>query len=379
MNKKEISEIKKQFKKDGNAIDRIAGCFVDHEKNIRMKDAKAFFTLSEDEVFKYYDIFKKALSGAIGKNLHSLDYSIEQELEGDGHKMLLALKESGLKDEEQLDSFYRKVIENYVYADNYYIVLIHGNYDIPGRGTDDVEMDDASEYVYEYILCCICPVEPSTPGLYYNAEENVVEEREQELWIGLPMNAFLFPAFNDRNTDIHSLLYYTKKPEVLHDEFLDGCIGGPVPMSYNVQKETFQDILAGSLGENCGYSVMTQVHEELAELAAVHAEDPEPPTIDKPQMRRILEDCGVEAENLEQFDRVYDEMAGDRTSFLVNSVAQKKNVEVKTADVKITVPPDCVSIIKTQMIDGRKCLVIPVDNNVEVNGMTVTVDFAGEM
>ena len=68
MNKREISEIKKQFKKDNNAITRICGCYVDAEKQIKTTLKEAFFALSEEEIFKYYEIFKKSLSGGIGKN-----------------------------------------------------------------------------------------------------------------------------------------------------------------------------------------------------------------------------------------------------------------------------------------------------------------------
>ena len=378
MNKKEISEIKKLFRKDGNAIDRIAGCMVSHEKEIRMKDVRTFLTLSQEEIFKYYDIFRKALSGTLGKNLHSLDYTIEQELEGEGQKFLLALRDSGLKDEELLDAFYRKVIDTYDYGEDYYIVLIHGNYDIPGRGKDNLEMDDMSEYVYEYLLCCICPARLSEPGLYYNALENTVEERMQDLWIELPMTGFLFPAFNDRNADVHSLLYYSKKPEVLHSEFIDGCIGGPTPMSYGTQKETFRDILSETLRDHCEYRVVTSVQEELGSLLEEHREDEEPLLLDRGSVRKILEDSGAADESLEQFERVYNDIAGERTAFLAGSVVQGKKVEVKTADVSIRVEPALLSLIQTRMIEGRKCLVIPVDDHVEVNGITASVGFSGE-
>lgn len=379
MNKKEISEIRKQFQKDKNAIDCICGCYVDNEKKIRMKERQSFFSLSQDEIFKYYEIFKKALSGQIGKNLHNLDYSIEQEMEGEGHKLLLALRDSKLKDDALLDTFYQKVVDSYEYGENYYIVLIHANYDVPGRGTDDIEMEDASEYVYEYVLCCVCPVVLSEAGLCYNSLTNSIEERERDWWVELPMNAFLFPAFNDRNTDIHSLLYYSKKPEELHSEFLDGCIGGPTPMSYKCQKETFQDILSETLGDDSEYEVVKQVQEELTGIIEEHKEEPEPLRLNKPEVRRILEKSGVEQEKLEQFDRIYEEKAGEKTTFLAPNVVQTRSVHIKTAEIKIQVDPECMDLITTQMIDGRKCLVIPVEENVEINGLRATVGFAGTL
>ncbi|MBQ8639060.1 MAG: DUF4317 domain-containing protein [Lachnospiraceae bacterium] len=379
MNRKEISEIRGQFKKDGNAIDCICGCYVDNEKNIRMKERRTFLTLSEDEIFKYYEIFKKAMSGPIGKNLHNLDYTIDQELTGEGHKLLLALRDCKLKDDELLDRFYQKVVDNYEYGENYYIVLIHANYDVPGRGTDEIEMDDASEIVYEYILCCVCPVVLSEPGLCYNAVSNSIEERERDWWVELPMNGFLFPAFNDRNADVHSLLYYSKKPEELHSEWIDGCIGGPTPMSFKCQKETFQDILSETLGDDSEYMVVRQVHEELAEMIAEHKEEPEPFQLNKTQVRGILERSGVEPERMEQFDHVYEQIAGEQTTFLASNVVSGKKIDIKTADIKIQVDPMCIDMITTQMIDGRKCLVIPVEENVEVNGLKATVGFAGTL
>ncbi len=377
MNKKEISEIRKQFQKDGNAIDCICGCYVDNEKNIRMKERGLFLSLSQDQIFKYYEIFKKALSGPIGKNLHNLDYSIDQELEGEGHKLLLALRDTKLKDDAVLDAFYQKVVDHYEYGENYYIVLIHANYDVPGRGTDDIEMDDASEEVYEYIFCCICPVVLSEAGLCYNAISNSIEERERDWWVELPMNGFLFPAFNDRRQDVHSLLYYTKKPEELHSELIDGCIGGPTPMTFKCQKETFQEILAETLGDECEYAVVRQVHEELSGMVAEHKEEPEPLKLDRPEMKKILERSGVEPEKLEQFDRIFEEKAGEKTAFLASNVVKAKKVDIKTAEVKIQVDQECMDMIMTQMIDGRKCLVIPVEDNVEINGLKATVGFAG--
>ena len=206
MNKREISEIKKQFKKDNNAITRICGCYVDAEKQIKTKLKEAFFALSEEEIFKYYEIFKKTLSGTLGKNLHNLEYSIHDEGPDSAHALLMKLREEKLTDDETVDAFYEKVIESYDYGENYYIILIHSAYDIPGKALDGEEMFDASDEVYHHILCCICPVKLSEPGLSYNEMTNAIEERPRDWWVQPPMTGFLFPAFNDRSTD---MAFYT--------------------------------------------------------------------------------------------------------------------------------------------------------------------------
>ena len=110
MNKKEISEIKRLFTKERCAINRICGCYVDAEKEKRLQFKEAFLSLPEEAMFKYFDIFRKTLSGTIGKNLVNMEFPLEQEM-GDGtQKMLLALRDSELKEEELLEQFYDKMI-----------------------------------------------------------------------------------------------------------------------------------------------------------------------------------------------------------------------------------------------------------------------------
>lgn len=371
MNKREISEIKKQFKKDNNAITRICGCYVDAEKQIKTSLKEAFFALSEEEIFKYYELFKKTLSGAIGKNIHNLEYSIHNEGEDSPHHLLMQLRTDKLTDDEVVDSFYNKVIENYEYGENYYIVLIHSAYDIPGKAGDGEEMFDASDEVYNHILCCICPVKLSEPGLSYNETSNSIEERPRDWWVQPPMTGFLFPAFNDRSTDIHSLLYFSKNPEELHLEFIDTCLGCQPPISFKAQKEVFQEILTDTLGEECDYGIVRQLHENLNELSEEHKEDMEPLRLSAPEVKDLLEKSGVEAERLEHFDKVYEETAGENTTILVPAIAGSGKFAVKTADVEVKVNPDRLDLVETRFIEGRRCLVIAVEDNVEVNGMPV--------
>lgn len=371
MNKREIAEIKKQFKKDNNAITRICGCYVDAEKQIKTTLKEAFFALSEEEIFKYYEIFKKALSGGIGKNLHNLEYSIHAEGEDSAHALLMKLREDRLTDDEVVDSFYNKVIETYDYGENYYIILIHSSYDIPGKATDNEEMFDASEEVYNHILCCICPVKLSEPGLAYNEATNLIEERPRDWWVQPPMTGFLFPAFNDRSTDIHSLLYFSKNPEELHYEFIDNCLGAPCPISFKSQKEAFQEVLSGTLGEECDYGIVRQIHENLTEMAEEHKEDTEPLRLSCPEVKDLLEKSGVEAGRLEHFDKIYEEAAGENTSILVPAITGTGKFAVKTPDVDIRVNPDRLDLVETRFVEGRRCLIIAVEDNVEVNGMPV--------
>ena len=371
MNKKEVLEIRKQFTPANCAITRIAGCYVDHEKNKKMESKSAFLSLPEEEAFKYFDIFKKTLSGTMGKNMLNMEFPIDQEMPGGTQEFLMKLKASKLEDDMLLEEFYDKVIATYEYAENYYIILIHAMYDVPGRSSDNLEMFDASDEVYEYLVCSICPVSLSKAGLSYNAESNCIQDRIRDWVVDMPDKGFLFPAFNDRSTDIHGVLYYTKKSEDLQPELIEQLLGARMPMSANTQKETFQMLIEDTLGEDGDYETIRNIHDTLNDMIEEHKEEQEPLQLDKTDVRKVFEKSGVSSEKMECFDQNYEETAGEKTSLLATNITETKKFQIETPDIVIKVNPERADLIETRVIDGRQCLVIAVDDHIEGNGVNV--------
>ena len=373
MIKQEINEIKRLFTPNSCSITRICGCYVDGEKNKKTDFKEAFLSLPEEEIFKYFELLRKTLSGSIGKNLLNLEFPTDTEFEGGTQEFLLKLRDSKLKDDALLEEFYDRVIGSYEYVGNYLILLIHDAYDVPGKALDGMTMDDASDTVFEYLLCCICPVALSKPGLSYDASLNEFHNRIRDWVVNMPETGFLFPSFNDRATDIHSTLFFNKNPEEPHSEFVEGILGCSLPLSAGSQKETFQTIIEETLGEDCEYEVVKSIHENLAEMIEEHKEIPEPLTLDKKEVKNLLEKSGVEEEKLKDFDALYDAAAGDDTALFVSNVASTRSFEVKTPDVVVKVNPDRADLVNTMMVDGRRCLVIEINDQVEVNGINVSV------
>ncbi|MCM1065210.1 MAG: DUF4317 domain-containing protein [Eubacterium sp.] len=371
MIKQEISEIKKLLTQRNCSITRICGCYVDGEKNKKTEFRQAFLALPEEEMFKYFEILRKTLSGTLGKNLLTLEFPLASEEEGGTQEFLLRLRDSKLKDDVLLEEFYDKIISAYEYVGNYLILLVHDAYDVPGKASDGLEMEDASDEVYEYLLACICPVELSKPGLSYNAEENIFQNRVRDWVVSLPETGFLFPAFNDRSSDIHSALYYSKDAEELRESFVEQLLGCPLPLTAGSQKETFQALIEETLGETCDIEIVKNIHDTLTEMVEEHKEEPAPLVLDKNEFKTILANSGVTDEKLEQFDRHYDETAGEQTSLLAGNVMNARTFEVKTPDVVVKVSPDRTDLIETRNINGRDCLVIALDGNVVVNGINV--------
>ncbi len=372
MNKKEISEIRRLFTPDRCPFTRICGCYVDGEKNKVMEMKDAFLSLQEEDMFKYFDIFKKTLSGSIGKNLMDLEFPLEQESEGGAQQFLYRLKSSGLKDDALLEAFYDKVIESYREPENYFIILVHGAYDIPRRAKDGLEMFDASEDVYDFILCSICPVKLAKPGLSYKAETNTISERIRDRVVEPPVSGFLFPAFTDRNTDLHSILYYSKNPDELKQEFSQQLFGCNPPLSAASQKETFNTLVADTLLDGCTYETVKSIHESLSQLIEERKDDPEPLTLMKEDVKSLLESTGADDSALEHFDAEFEQTAGDSQSPLfVSNVVNTRKFEIKTPDINISIKPDRTDLIETRILDGRPYFLIPADDSVEVNGIPV--------
>ena len=379
MNKKEISEIKKRFTKTKCSISRICGCYVDAEKEKRMTLKEAFLGLPEEEMFKYIDIFRKTLSGSIGKTLLNMEFPTEQETSEDGtQRFLMKLVESGLEDEELLNQFYDKVIETYQYPENYFIILVHDAYDIPKITSDGIENFDASEYVYDYILCSICPVKLTKPGLSYNTETNHIQDRIRDWLFQPPELGFLFPAFNDRNTDIHSLLYYTRKSDEVDLAFTDELLGCHLPLPAGSQKETFNAIIEESLGRDCEYDIVKSIHENLNEMVEENKENPEPLALDKTDMSKLLQKSGVEQEKIETFEERFDESIGEKEVLMADNISNTRTFEVRTPDVTVRVNPERTDLVETRIIDGVPCLVIELNDLVEVNGIQVVAENTAE-
>lgn len=198
-----------------------------------------------------------------------------------------------------------------------------------------------------------------------------MEDRIRDWIVEMPMNGFLFPAFNDRATDLHGMLYYSKNPEELQPELIEQVFGAGIPATAKSQKEIFDTVVAETLGEACEYEVLRSIHENLCEMVEEHKEAPEPLELSKIDVKKLLEKSGADEEKMKVFDQEFDAVAGERTTLLAGNIANVRKFSVETPDVVIKVNPERADLVETREIDGRKCLVIAIDEHVEVNGVAV--------
>ena len=374
MNKKEIAEIKKLFTKERCCLNRISGCYVDAEKNKVLTFTEPFLSVQEGEMYKYFDIFRKSLSGTIGKNLLNMEFPLEQELEGGTASQLLALRDGDLKDEAQTEELFDRIIASYYHPENYLILLVSGAYDIPMRTSDGFEMEDASDYVYRFIMGVLCPVNLSKAGLCYNAETQAITDRIRDWIVGMPEQGFLYPAFTDRNTDVHQMLFYSKTPDELPTELFEQVFGCIEPVTAGEQKASFAAIVEETFGEDLDFEVAKTIHENLMEIMEEAKDEPDPVELDQAQLKRLMSGSGATEEQIESFDQSYAGQFEKETPLMAGNLAQTRKFEIKTPEVVVRVNPDRTDLVETRVIDGRQYLMIALTDEVEVNGLMIHGD-----
>ena len=428
MNKKEVLELKKRFKKDQATFTRLVGCYVDCNKNKICKFGGKFLTLEEDEYFKYLEIANKVLSGTVGNNLLDLAFPLEEEEVGGRQQILMALRDTGLEDETLLDTYYDLVIDTYEEAGNYLILLYLDSYDVPSRTKDNINVDE-SEEVYTYLLTAICPVSLSKPGLGYLEGEKRIGPRIRDWVVGAPDTGFLFPAFNDRSSDIHSVLFYTKNTKEPHSEFMTNGLGCGIERTATEQKMAFHSIVRNALGpeDETTIDMLLDIQQNLSDMAQdyaeTHDENDQPFMLDKEVITKALSESNISEDKISKIEKSVEETFGEKLPAAENVIDSKalvanemrfekmaledqvgsltlalneKNTqleerttqliekqeeidnyiaETKTYDVVLRVKPEKASQITSQIINGEKCLVIPMkdDEHATINGVNTTV------
>lgn len=407
-------ELKRRFKKDAATFSRLVGCYVDGEHHKVCKFGGQFLTLEEDEYYKYLEIANKLLSGTIGNNLLNLEFPIDEEAVGGRQQILMALRDCDLENEDLLDTYYDLVIDTYDEVGNYLILLYLDSYDVMTRTKDNINLDE-SEEIYKYLLVGICPVSLSKPGLGYLEKEGRIGPRIRDWVVGAPETGFLFPAFNDRSTDIHSTLFYTKNTKEPHSEFMANGLGCGIERTATEQKMAFHSIVRNVLGaeEESTEDTLLDIQQTLSDMAEDYAEmhdvEEDPFILDKEVIKQVLESSHVPEEKITRIEKNVDEAFGEKLPQAENVIDNKALVanelrveklaleeqvgdltlklnekqeeidsykeEVKTYDVVLHVKPEKASQIKSTTIDGEKCIVIPMkeNENATINGVNTTI------
>lgn len=375
MNEKEISEIRRRVRRDRSNMTAVYGCYVNGQKEIVSEFKRSTGTMPENEAEKYFGLLKRTLSGTIGKNLIDICFKTVQVADSPEHKLLMELRNSGLKDEGLRAELYTKIIQSVNMEDGFLILIGCDSYDVPFKSTDDETQADASSETYTYLLCCVCPVKQTKPNLRYDAEDKAFHDTGIAQVPSAPEIGFLFPAFDSRATNIYNALFYTHSAKDNHEQLVDTLFRVSVPKPAAEQKKSFEALLGTSLQEECSLEVVQAVHEQLCQSIDLHKESKvaDPLLISKEEVKHALAECGVSQKNIAKFSVDYDEVFGFDAQLHPKNIINNKRFEVTTPDVSIQVSPERSDLLQTRIIDGVKYILICADENVEVNGVPIHI------
>ncbi len=373
MNQKEIGEIRRRVRRDRSNMTAIYGCYVNTQKEIISEFKQSTGIMPENEAEKYFGLLKRSLSGSIGKNLIDITFRTAQVAGSPEHKLLMDLR-SNLGDEQLRLALYQKIIDNVNFNENYLILIGCDSYDVPFKSRDDETQSDASEETYTYLLCAVCPVKLTKPTLRYIAEDKEFHDGGAHQVASAPEVGFLFPAFDNRATNIYNALFYTHSPKESHQALVEALFNVQPPKPAAEQKKSFEALIANSLQEECSLEVVQTVHDQIRQSIDLHKESKvaEPLLISKEQVKDALNTCGVSEKSMAKFSVQYDEVFGFEAQLHPKNVIDNK-FEITTPDVSIKVNPERSDLIETRIIGGLKYILICADENVEVNGVPINI------
>lgn len=371
MDKKGIQEIKKCFKKEDCRIDRIRSCFVSEEGEVLSQFSDSFFSLEDEEMHKYCALFKQSLSGKFGRELYTLEFPLSEEETGGKQDSLYRLNESELKEAGLCENFFQKIRESYPVPGKKLLILAHGVYDVPQKGKDGITMEDASDTVYSFTLFLLCPVSLLKEGLCFDKETDSFIARSEDFVVQKPEISFLYPAFHERSSDIHALLYRAKKREEGLDTLTEELFGIPLPYGEKEQKGQFSALVQEVLKENCNFENVRTLQEELQELKEQGKEEEKEQTLSKSQLKQLLENAGATEEGLANFSALYDESLGEHDSSFYTDNLVNNSLHLKSENLQLKIKNEVSAILESKIIDGKEYLLIPVSDNLEVNGIPI--------
>lgn len=371
MTEKEIGEIRRRVRRERSNMTAIYGCFVNEQKEIVTEYRQSMAMMSENEADRYFGLMKRILSGTLGKNLLDITFRTAQVADSPEHKLLMDLRGTALKDDEKRLQLYRKIIETTHLDTGYLILLGCDTYDVPFKNKDE---GDSGE-VYTYVMCAVCPVKQTKAALHYVAESKEFQDGGISQVAQAPALGFLFPAFDDRATNIYNAMFYTRDVKTAHAELIDALFQVEAPKAAAEQKKSFEALLSTSLDSECSMEVMQNVHDQLCQCIELHKEAKTPETlmVSKEQVKSALVASGVSENRIAKFSVDYDEVFGFEADLHPKNIIDNKKFEVRTPDVSIKVDPSRSDLIETRVIGGVKYILICADEDVEVNGVSIHI------
>lgn len=366
MDKSGVTEIRKLYrKKDDCYIKQIAYGYIGANKELLCRKRQLFMNMEEMGQHKFLELIRKGMGGSIGKNIETRTIADSEK-----RKVLQAIIGDNLQNEKLIENFYEEIAGIYPECENILVILITNTYDIPARGNDGHKNLEDSDEVYDFMQCFVCPVSLEEPGLQYNEKESRFEQKDTRWCVGQPYGSFLYPSFEERSADEEKVTIFMKKQGNPFTQILPELLDIDNDFGIMEQQEALQEVIETAVESRPD---KVKIVQTIQEKVIEKMESLDNQVLTKEILSAVLEESGIKEENVEEAIACFDENVGDKE--LQPLLMIKKDLQIKFPDGVVKVNAAMKEQIETAVINGKKCLVISIEDGepVEVNGVRVTL------
>ncbi|WP_027963784.1 DUF4317 domain-containing protein [Halalkalibacillus halophilus] len=379
MNKKDIANIRKQFKLDNELmkINDIFNVYIMKESSeIYHYQSLAFDLLEEEQKELFMNNFKKVLTGQLDEKLFELKF--QRDVENSSQLMLHQglLGQSAEDWTAEMLKIVEKMLNHQQYEMDIVVTFIRGEYRKPMKASNAEAEESGLDTVYShpFILCSMNKTQEPKKELLFDYVQkefkyNVVVDPIIDL--KSPISGFLFPTITDNAQDVNHILYASGKANELDEEFIEEVINAEEIMTAKEDKGVFEEIVKRVSGNQINTSTLSQVYDEVHRTIEENEEE-EAPKLDYKDVERVLTSSGVKDVDSEKVETAFKQVIDDeKYEIKANNIVPKytsKSIKIKTKIADISISPQDLKYVRQVQMNGKLSLMLEVEENTVIDG-----------
>ena len=413
MNKKDIADIRKHFKPETDLLKivDIYNIYIKQESNeIYHEVSRPFALLDSEQQELFFANFKKVLGGKLGVKLFEVKFrrqpekqmdeaeEVDQEDQAEStdqtektepaeHTQRLLYEGLHTDDVEvwktDMLRIAKKMVQDVEYEKDIVITFIRGNYYKPTkRHSEDEEVAKRDEvYTTPFILCSMNQTELPKQSLVFDFNEKKFKSRialDPIINLKSPIDGFLFPCFTDNAADVNHVLYAAGKTNKPNFRFIEDVLDGEEIMTAEEDKVVFEEIVKSVIGDEMDTKTLASVYDEIQRMVEVDDDEEfeeSVPTLDTKEVTRVLRASGLDDVNAEKVEMAFRKVIDDDTyelkaSHIVPSYTSK-SIKIETKVASIAISPQDLRFVRQVNVNGKRCILIEVEEDTMIEGFTL--------
>ncbi|MEW9698667.1 DUF4317 domain-containing protein [Paenibacillus sp. SI8] len=385
MIKKELAHIRKQLKLDHDMLEifNILNVYIMKESNeIYHCERQSFALVDREKQELYMANFKKLLTGELDQKMFELKF--QEDAETPSQVLLHQGLVTGNPEEWQdlMLLMVEKMLADTKYERDTVVTFVHGQYFKPTKiRNEEAEVSEKDEmFANPFILCSVNSTEQQRKTLMFDYVEREFKYNvfvDPIIKLNSPEQGFFYPSVTDNYSDMNRILYCTGKANEPNLQFIEQVLNAEKTVTAQEERAIFEEIVKEVAGDQLDASTIAQVYEEIHRVIETNEEE-EPPKLDYKDVERMLTVSGVENVTMEKVERAFQTVVDNKNYELkASSVIPKfnsKSIKIDTKIATISVSPQDLKYVKQVNYQGKRCILIEVDEDAVIEGFTLSTE-----